>query len=561
MQNNNVFHNDLHGKYNIVSLLVLCILTAFSRWLFKANYLYEWDSVQFALSISKFDIMWHRPHPPGYIFYVFVIKAAYLLFQDANSAIVFINVLFSVGTLVIFYRLCLLFFKGKHIALLTVLMLATNPVFWFCGSTATAYVMEAFVTTLVGYLLFVSINSSQPRHWIIASFFFGVLGGFRQSAILLLAPLWLYVLHKKIHRPKELLVILTVFFVSVLLWLLPTIHNTVGLENYLHISRGLTGSNSEKLQAMFGGITNYLVTDLSNFFVWLVQGISPLGMGLIALALWLYFKKYPVGKILKNERAIFLSFWILPPALFYLAYIEKPGYLLTIIPPLLILLSWAIAKITLGIHNNTGQTFFKYSAYCSMILMFVTWFVWPSTTAIPQKINHAAFIIQPPLSDYNWDISSREIRQKDYVMGAFSDLLGKTGKYQSSTTVIFWAGGYPTWRHIMYYFPDYESYWLVDKSVSGKSAFNCEYYLAKDRIESSYSGLPFWVEGQRPMKINIRLDKNIKWIIWVLDKKIDIYTYVHNNYSDELLNLPNGQIIMITPNRYDMIDLGCFMIQ
>ena len=55
--------------------LFLALLTgtvAISRWLFRSHYLYDLDSVNFALAIGRFDPRVHQPHPPGYFLYISV---------------------------------------------------------------------------------------------------------------------------------------------------------------------------------------------------------------------------------------------------------------------------------------------------------------------------------------------------------------------------------------------------------------------------------------------------------------------------------------------------------
>src|SRR5258708_28673455 len=48
----------------------LATLTFLSRVPFVGRNLFDWDSLQFALGMQRFDLASHRPHPPGYIGYV-----------------------------------------------------------------------------------------------------------------------------------------------------------------------------------------------------------------------------------------------------------------------------------------------------------------------------------------------------------------------------------------------------------------------------------------------------------------------------------------------------------
>jgi hypothetical protein len=50
--------------------LVACgfaVGTVATRLPLRGRYLFNWDALQFALGIQRFDLAAHRPHPPGYI--------------------------------------------------------------------------------------------------------------------------------------------------------------------------------------------------------------------------------------------------------------------------------------------------------------------------------------------------------------------------------------------------------------------------------------------------------------------------------------------------------------
>lgn len=541
---------------------ILCVLVAVSRYVFRSSYLYEWDSVQYALSIQKFDIMWHQPHPPGYIFYVVLIKLSHVLVGDPNLSMILVNILVSVVSLLIFYQFNELFFKSQRLALACSLMFAVNPIFWFCGSTSVIYVLEALISIVIGYTMLVALKSSSFKPLAIAIFFLGFLGGFRQTSTFLFIPLAIYVASRKIRSVNHAWKALLVFSVSIFLWWLPTIINTGGQKNYSLISEGLTAFGDQKMATFFGGYASYLLNNLANFAVWLLQGLTPVGVGIMLYAVFKYWKKYFVRKTIHNERGIFMILWTAPAAVLYLLYIEKAGYLLTIIPALLVFLTWSISRITTSgvdeikpIRQANGMLF-------SMIVLMILWFVLPFTKqGIPQKLGVAAFIQQPPLSDYNWDVSARELRQKDFVLSQTQNILLEQG-LREENTAIFYAGGYPTWRHLHYYLPGFSNYWLVDPTVSGIPQFHAEYYLARNFSVSSYSGLPFWVIGERPDEIDILLADEIDYLVWIADRDTTIYNQVQVNYPSIVTHtLSNGQEVLITRMQADPVDLGSFVLK
>jgi len=76
---------------------ILIAATALTRFVFRSHYLYDIDSVNFALALKRFDPSVHQPHPPGYFLYVCLGRLANLLFHDANAALVGIGIVFSCG--------------------------------------------------------------------------------------------------------------------------------------------------------------------------------------------------------------------------------------------------------------------------------------------------------------------------------------------------------------------------------------------------------------------------------------------------------------------------------
>src|ERR1035441_7456728 len=65
-----------------VSSAILIAATALSRFVFRSHYLYDVDSVNFALALKRFDPSVHQPHPPGYFLYICLGRLANLLFHD-----------------------------------------------------------------------------------------------------------------------------------------------------------------------------------------------------------------------------------------------------------------------------------------------------------------------------------------------------------------------------------------------------------------------------------------------------------------------------------------------
>jgi hypothetical protein len=88
-----------------LDVVVLAVATWLTRLAFRSHYLYDIDSVNFALALRSVDPSAHQRNPPGYFLYVCLGQLAYMIFPDANTALVAISIVFSSGTVSTIYLL------------------------------------------------------------------------------------------------------------------------------------------------------------------------------------------------------------------------------------------------------------------------------------------------------------------------------------------------------------------------------------------------------------------------------------------------------------------------
>src|SRR5512134_3285308 len=111
-------------------MLLLFLLTLFTRLPFRSTFLFDQDSVQFALGMKTYDVYLHQPHPPGYFLYVELARLIDVFVQDANASLVWISVFASVLAVLTTYCLASAIVDrqdGKWAALLMI----TSPAVWF----------------------------------------------------------------------------------------------------------------------------------------------------------------------------------------------------------------------------------------------------------------------------------------------------------------------------------------------------------------------------------------------------------------------------------------------
>src|SRR5712692_2607113 len=160
---------------------LLASAVVLTRFIFRSHYLYDIDSVNFALALDRFDPTVYQPHPPGYFLYVCLGRLANALFNDANTALVAISIAASAAAVVLIYILTENWF-GRNPALFAGLIFLFSPLSWFHGTVALTYVVEAFFSALVGYLCW-RTYSGDSRWLIPASIALGLAAGFRPSSL------------------------------------------------------------------------------------------------------------------------------------------------------------------------------------------------------------------------------------------------------------------------------------------------------------------------------------------------------------------------------------------
>ena len=301
---------------------ILIAATALTRFVCRSHYLYDIDSVNFALALKRFDPSVHQPHPPGYFLYVCLGRLANLFTQDANAALVGISIVFSCGAGALIYVLADRWF-GRHAARFAGLVFLFSPLAWFHGTVALTYMVEAFFSALTGSLCW-RIHSGAARLILPGAIVVGVAAGFRPSSLLLLAPLFLFSL---VHASrKQAAAGIGALAATLLAWFIPMIRIGGG-RPYL-----------SSLLSLWLGVPSRATVFNSSVFNSLARAATILGIYFLCFgcAALLPLRARSGDSSGHRRQAIFTLVWIAPGLLFftfiYLKFVNS-GYLLALVPP------------------------------------------------------------------------------------------------------------------------------------------------------------------------------------------------------------------------------------
>jgi hypothetical protein len=211
-----------------LSLVLLTGAVAITRFLFRSHYLYDLDSVNFALAMQRFDPRAHQPHPPGYFLYICAGRLLNVTFHDANLALVVLSILASCALVIVIYKMTLDWF-GPMAAQFAGIFFLLSPLAWFHGIVALTYVVEAFFSGLIGYLCW-RIDRGRAGFVLPAAIALGLSAGVRPSSLVFLAPLYLFSLRKA--PPKGRWIGLAALALTLFAWFVPMIAAAGGLNAY-----------------------------------------------------------------------------------------------------------------------------------------------------------------------------------------------------------------------------------------------------------------------------------------------------------------------------------------
>jgi len=311
-----------NGRAALDAALLIAV-TAISRFAFRSHYLYDIDSVNFALALRHYDPSVHQPHPPGYFLYICLGRLFNVVFNDANDAFVAIGIAFSCAAVLMIYLLAGEWF-GRGAAIFASLVFVFSPLAWFHGTVALVYVAEAFFSALTGYLCWRAYAGSS-RYAYLAAAAAGIGAGFRPSFLVLLAPLLLFSF-RGLNRRGAFISAATLG-ASVAIWAWPMLAIS-GAGSYFSALGSLWGTVPGKGTLFNSSVANSVARACT------IAGIYVLGFGCAAVLPWAGGRRPSVD----DRRMItFTWVWLIPGLLFftfiYLKFVNS-GYLLVLVPPI-----------------------------------------------------------------------------------------------------------------------------------------------------------------------------------------------------------------------------------
>src|SRR5919204_1648812 len=169
-------------------------LALITRVPFATHNLYAPDSVLYARAIESFDPFEQRPQPPGYLWYVLVLRGLALIAGDANRAMTIVSAVAGAAAFALVYLLAARLYEERT-ARVAAIFILTAVTFWAYGGVAYPYTLLAALSTLCALLFWRALDPAVSRarrggRLALASAAWGLAIGFRSDLAIFLAPLW-----------------------------------------------------------------------------------------------------------------------------------------------------------------------------------------------------------------------------------------------------------------------------------------------------------------------------------------------------------------------------------
>lgn len=492
----------------------LFLLTVFSRLPFQSQYLYHWDSVNMAFGIDQFDVRNGAPQYPGYIVYIALAQVIDAFVRDPQSTMIIISIISSGLAVAALFYLGRAMFNAAT-GLIAALFIMTSPLVWFYGEIALPHTMDLFCIILAALLLYRIMEGERRWGWLLGTaVFLALVGGFRQQDLVFLGPLILLSIYR--IGVLRLAAFIAAGFVTTLVWFIPLMQFTGGLQSYLAGSSAFTDTFFSTTSILEGaGITGLRRNVINKLIPYTAYAWS-----LAALPALYWLTQIPrLRPALTNRKFWFFVLWMAPALAFYIfIHMGQQGLVFVFLPALMLLSAAGLYRLF-----ETRPAVLR------------------AATAIITLFGAGTFILGPtyPLGvDGPKLLTYSTLQENDRLLAA--QIAGVRDHFDAEDTLLLASN----WRHIQYYLPEYS---LARVSIGAKWEVDEAQVTAADYVgEPVMAGdLGFATDGDWKV---VLVDADLEALSMTPLKTID----ETNGLSLSFLQLDPGDALLIESNQFSV---------
>jgi 4-amino-4-deoxy-L-arabinose transferase-like glycosyltransferase len=329
--------------------LALFGLALVTRLPFATTNLYAPDSVLYARGMESFDPFDHRPQPPGYLWYILVLRAIDLVTHDPNRAMVVVSALAGAATVALVYLLAARLYDERT-ARVSALFVLTAVTFWAYGGVAYPYTLLAALTTLCALLFWRALDPSRLPEGrrlplLAASAVWGIAIGFRSDLAIFLAPLWAFAATRTTAAAAAGSAAVVAALVGG--WVVASAAADGGMARFLEAARTQSEFIDEQY-SVFGDGLNALYRNTYELARFLGRGLYFL---IPLVAVTLISAEARRVELRDRSRTVFMTLWTFAPLPFFVfIHIGEYGYIFGMLPGLAILAARGAIALAKGLR-------------------------------------------------------------------------------------------------------------------------------------------------------------------------------------------------------------------
>lgn len=478
---------------------------------FRAHYLVNWDSVNFARGTRAFNLLHHQPHPPGYIGYV---EAGSLLNHftgNPNASLTLISVAGGAVASAFLYLLAAQFMRKRY-AVATAVLFSLSPVVWYYSEVALTYVVEGAVATGFVWTAYEARRRHSARYLLAATLMLVLAGSIRQSSGAFLLPLWVYVALP--FARKTQVKMLAVLVVGNLSWLVPLLWLSGGPVAYVRQTIAM-------MDVTVGPVSIFSLNQwglLRNVGFILGGILAAVNIGFIAILLAQVRGLAPIRRLLRHDRTFFLL-WAGPALLtFLLVHTGQLGYVILLLPIAFLWVGVALDALALHrawrIHRApTGTLRRAWPAVALVVALMMAnigGFIYlPEGVYAFSRTNDASFVKKLTVNTSGEPTNAAAVRARQYDLALndahWRDMLDLIHQFNpTSTAVLAIPDGAGSYRQLAYYLDSRYRVFGVGQDESGK--FGLLY--AAEHGQDDYT-----VEGLQHARSTLALPEQIRQVV------------------------------------------------
>ena len=497
------------GLYLFVGFGFLILLTRLPLW---ASYYTNIDATQLGLALSHYDLAAHRPHPPGYLFYVALGRVVHYLGLSPEQTYLLLADLFTVVGLMCVAAMVRPF-TGSIGSVVAAALWCFNPILWFYGIVGESYAAEGACSALVGLLALRWLRTG--RGLLTLSLAVGLCGGIRSSVTVFTFPLWLYCVLRRRPGGREMIYATISLAAGIVAWALPTVLLAGGYHAYSELSHALIWEYVGRINSPFLSVDDrYVWLNIRACLYWLGATIDFGGAcaAFVALAAFVKGRVAKKSTVSQNTSAVeeklpwsFVFVWTLPALLFFvLMFASKPGYFLVLLPAAVFVTSTIIVH---SINRLTVAPLFQRWAPIIIALVLVS-------------INVHLFLREQP---FGGRPIARTVALLDAMLRsqlASTAHLSPLGGPRSAALYHF---GPTDWRAACVYAPRIDTYILqTEQSWPGRPRGVC-FCLCRSGRLSCVPPAAVPTDDELLEAAEVQLHPDVRRLFWLIDDRSQVF--------------------------------------